>query len=278
MRCRLLLLLVVWPLLVPPLEAGIFFGRKKEPVEPKKRVQELILILKNDRDADNRMRAAEELRHYDLMQFPEVLPALIQAAQGDPRPAVRLEAVQSLGKLRPISQSAGETLEAILANDPSMRVRLQARTTLMQYQWAGYRSTGKPPSPVTGIAPAEPPLATTSGLQSSSASPALPPVTQPSLPPRQMTQSTTPPLPPQPAPQPAPSGWFSGRLFRWMSPSSSSQPAPQSYPSTLPGGATTSEPPLAPPMNDTPTPPLATPALPSSPSAPTGPLNGPELP
>jgi hypothetical protein len=147
MRYRLFVLLVLIPVLNPPVHAGIIFGRKKEKPDPKQRVPELVTILKSDKDADKRSHAADELRTFDLAQFPEIVPALIDALQNDPKPAVRVEAVQSLGKLRPVSQVVGEALEQALAKDASMRVRLQARSTLLQYHWAGYRSAKKPDMP-----------------------------------------------------------------------------------------------------------------------------------
>src|SRR5947209_9729198 len=101
MRYRLLILLMMALLLAPPLHAGILFGRKKEKIDPKQRVPELVSILKSDKDADKRSKAAEELRSYDPAQFPEIIPALIDALQNDPIPVVRVDAAQSLGKLRP---------------------------------------------------------------------------------------------------------------------------------------------------------------------------------
>jgi hypothetical protein len=120
--------------------AGIIFGRKKEKIDPKARVPELIAVLKNDKDADRRMHAAEELRNYDPMAYPDIVPALVSALQGDAKSGVRLEAAVSLGKIRPVNQNAGEALERAVSADSSMRVRLQARSTLMQYHWAGYRN------------------------------------------------------------------------------------------------------------------------------------------
>src|SRR5262249_48342671 len=141
MRYRwLLVLLLLAPCLTSPARAGIIFGRKKDKPDPKSRVPELLTILHTDKDADKRARAADALRHYDAAAYPDIVPGLIKALQGDAKPAVRSEAAQSLGKIRPISQAAGEALEQALANDPSMRVRMQARSSLLHYHWAGYRS------------------------------------------------------------------------------------------------------------------------------------------
>ena len=120
--------------------AGIIFGRKKDKIDPKTRVPELIATLEERPDADRRTHAAEELRNYDPMAFPDIVPALVSALQSDAKSGVRIEAAQSLGKLRPVNQTAGEALERAVSTDPAMRVRLQARSTLMQYHWAGYRN------------------------------------------------------------------------------------------------------------------------------------------
>ena len=55
MRTRLALLLML--ALIVPSQAGIIFGRKKEPVDPKKRVPELVALLKSDKDASKRSAA-----------------------------------------------------------------------------------------------------------------------------------------------------------------------------------------------------------------------------
>lgn len=50
--------------------------------------------------------------------------------------------MQSLGKLRPVSQEVGWALEEA-TKDKAIRVRWQARTSLMAYRVAGYRSEPK---------------------------------------------------------------------------------------------------------------------------------------
>lgn len=158
MRYRLLLLLVMLPLLAAPARAGILFGRKKEKPDPKRRVPELVSILKTDKDADKRAKAAEELRNYDPLVFPDIVPVLVEALQHDPKTGVRIEAAHSLAKLRPVSQAIGETLEQAVAHDPSMRVRLQARSALLQYHWAGYKGKKSDVPPLTAATHREPPL------------------------------------------------------------------------------------------------------------------------
>ena len=128
-----------------PASAGLF-GKKTKPT-PSEHVPELINTLKTDGDEHKRCSAAEELRQYDPQQFPDMIPALIDAVLNDKKPAVRAEAAQSLGKLRPVTPAAGAALEQALAKDGSMRVRLQARSSLLQYRWAGYspKPANEPP-------------------------------------------------------------------------------------------------------------------------------------
>jgi hypothetical protein len=155
-----LVLLLVLGLAAPGVAGSIgsiggFFGKKSKP-NPKERVPELIAAIKTDGDENKRAAAAEELRQYDPAQNPEIVPVLIDVLINDKKPSVRAEAASTLGKMRPVSQSAGLALEQALAKDASMRVRLQARTSLLQYHWAGYRSVKKD-EPLVGTK--EPPLA-----------------------------------------------------------------------------------------------------------------------
>jgi hypothetical protein len=157
MKYRLLLVLVLLPTLAAPARAGVFFNKKKKP-NPTDRVPELLVTVKTDGDENKRAHAAEELRQFDTAGHPEIVPILIDVLLTDKKPAVRAEAAQSLGKLRPVSQEAGLALEQALAKDPSMRVRLQARSALLQYHWSGYRAAGKKDAPPP-FESKEPPLA-----------------------------------------------------------------------------------------------------------------------
>jgi hypothetical protein len=142
---------------VSPARAGIF---SKHKVNPADRVPTLIATLRAEPDEHKRVSAAEELRQYDPSMFPEIIPTLADAASRDSKSSVRLEAIQSLAKLRPVSQRAGSALEQA-THDESMRVRLQARTLLWQYHLAGYHG-GKTPDisePTNTIRTEEPPLA-----------------------------------------------------------------------------------------------------------------------
>jgi HEAT repeats len=151
-----LLVLTTWTASAP---AGLF--SKKSKPNPAEHVPALIATLRGDPEERKRVSAAEELRQYDPAMFPELIPTLAEAAQHDPKSGVRLEAIQSLAKLRPISQRAGQALEQA-THDDSMRVRLQARTLLWQYHMAGYKG-GKTPDiggPPDSMHTEEPPLAT----------------------------------------------------------------------------------------------------------------------
>jgi HEAT repeats len=129
--------------LADPSYAGILFGKKNKKPTPAERVPELLAQLKSDGDESKRAAAAQELRQYDPAQFPMIVPVLVDVLLTDSKPVVRAEAAQSLGKIRPISPQAGQALEQALNSDASMRVRLQARSSLLQYHWSGYRSARK---------------------------------------------------------------------------------------------------------------------------------------
>ena len=207
MYYRVTLLVVVLPLMAAPAQAGLIFGRKKEKPDPRQRVPELVTILKTDKDADKRSRAAEELRSYDPALFPDIVPALIEALRQDRKAGVRIEAAHSLARVRPVSPVVGEALELAVAKDPSMRVRLQARSALLQYHWAGYRgkkndmpplNTSREP-PLAGKDHYPPPISTRSPTPPID-SYRLRPVSVPSAPP----STREPPLSPAPIPAPKP--------------------------------------------------------------------------
>lgn len=157
---RLLLIVTLLGVTAAPGSAGIIFNRKPKP-NPAERVPQLILQLKSDQDDDKRAAAAEELRQFDAGAHPEIVNALVEAALGDPKPKVRLEAVQTLGKLRPVSQRAGWALEQAAANDTAVRVQVQARSALLSYRMSGYHSSknGEPPVEGRTLKTEEPPLA-----------------------------------------------------------------------------------------------------------------------
>jgi hypothetical protein len=222
--CRFLVVLGLVAWLAAPAPAGIFFFKKHPKPNPATRVPELLNVLRSDPDEHKRAAAAQELRNFDPNAFPDIVPGLVAAVQSDPKPAVRQEAIQSLAKLRPVSQQAGQALEQAVENDSSMRVRLAARSALVQYHLSGYHAAKPNDPPADGPKVEEPPLAGAPGQPA-----AAPPVSPP----------------PEPAPPaPATTGF---RLFRKSGP----RPLPvgPASPSAVPppSGA---EPPLAPPLNN----------------------------
>jgi hypothetical protein len=136
--CRSALLLAILFSVATPAQASIF-GKRTRP-DPAKRVPELVGIVRTDPDERKRSAAAEELRQFDPKAFPFIVPVLIDVLHNDKATGVRLEAVQTLGKLRPVSQEAGLALERAASADSSLRVRLQAKTSLLFYRLSGYHT------------------------------------------------------------------------------------------------------------------------------------------
>jgi hypothetical protein len=185
MHARLTLILILLPLFAAPVHAGIIFG-KKAPAkpDPAQRVPELIKTIHTDGDETKRAGAIEEMRQYDPTLFPEMMPTLIDALLNDKKAAVRAEAAQTIAKIRPVSQAAGDALE-------------QALSALLQYHWAGYRQ-GKKDEPLPPITTKEPPLAEPKPVNAPPAKPTEPPstLTPRPLPPMAPAVNTTPrPLP-----------------------------------------------------------------------------------
>ncbi len=138
------------------------------------------------------------------------MPALIEVLANDKKPRVRAEAAVSLGKIRPVSDPVGMALEQSLAKDSSMRVRLQARSVLLQFRWSGWKEpapkkdeipTARPKGPPTAQSN-EPPLAPTLpptpkvAPEPTTAPPAPVPIAPPVHEARPLPQGT--PLPPPP--------------------------------------------------------------------------------
>lgn len=152
--------LVVAPATAPRANAfdfGLGLFKKKPKVEPPTRVKQLIATLQSDQDEKARLTAAEELRSFDPRTNPEMLPALTGSLQRDPSAAVRSEAAETLGRLKPVDQATGLILETVQEADPAATVREAAKAALWQYHLNGYRSAttvadGRPQT-------AEPPLA-----------------------------------------------------------------------------------------------------------------------
>jgi hypothetical protein len=160
------------------------FAKKVKP-NPSQRVPELILILKTDPDEKKRAHAAEELRDYDVILFTNIVPVLVEVLQDDKKVSVRMEAVNSLSKIRPVSGLAGHALEKAAANDESWRLRLQAKTALTKYHWSGYSAAKTEMLPTASKkTTVEPPLATL-------APPVIPTVAPTPAPPRPLPLTPT---------------------------------------------------------------------------------------
>ena len=157
MKHRVALVLLLAPVLATSACAGIFFSKKPDKPNPAERVPELIKVVQTDGDEDKRVAAAEELRDYDPAQFPDLVPVLIDALLNDKKPAVRAEAALSLGKIRPVSDQVGLALDQSLAKDTSMRVRLQARSVLLQYRWSGWKEPEPKKDATPTARPKDPP-------------------------------------------------------------------------------------------------------------------------
>lgn len=220
------------------IDLGLGLFKRKSKAEPVSRVKSLVAALQTNPDARHRQSAAAALRDFDPRTNPEVIPALIGSLQRDPSPAVRSEAVESIGKLKPVYQPAGIAMETALQTDPDAKVREAIKSALWQYHLNGYRAppvgspiaaqTAEPPLaalrsiptnsvapaprqvPLTGGEPAFRPITNTIGKGVFYQPTAEPPLAQPKTP---VTPPTTnilpPPLPaksvPDPATKPAPS-------------------------------------------------------------------------
>jgi len=132
--------------------------KRKPKVDPAEQVPSLIRTLASEPDERKRAAAAEELREFDIKTFPDIIPALVEALKNDHSSSVRLDAVNTLGKLRPITPQAGYALEQAEANDNSLRVRAAAKSILIPWTVIhGYRRGQKPDAVANQTD--EPPLA-----------------------------------------------------------------------------------------------------------------------
>ena len=200
---------VVSALLWPSHSQGQWMFSKKAKTNPSQRVPELILTVKTEADEKKRAHAAEELRDYDSVTFAEIVPVLVDVLKNDKKQSVRLEALNSLAKIRPVTSLAGHAIEKAAAEDETLRIRWQAKTALTKYHLAGYSSkktdakgtgTGEPPLaepntplPLPRFDPIEPPRLTPT--TSTGAPRPLPPIVAPktaTIPPTQQGPSLFP--------------------------------------------------------------------------------------
>jgi hypothetical protein len=180
-RLSMILTVVILPAWILPAPASGVLGLfgKKTKVNPAERVPALIATLKTEKDERKRASAALELGTFDASAYPEIVPVLVDALHSDPRPSVRMEAVNGLGTLRPVSTMAGQALEKTVTSDDNWRVRWHAKGVLAKYRAAGYTPVRmETPSPA-GPKTIEPPLLEpAANLQSSPLPASAPPPVQ----------------------------------------------------------------------------------------------------
>ena len=222
----LITLMVAW---LAPVDAQLFSRKPKGP--PAQRVGELIGQVKTDAEEGKRAAAAEELREFDVKKFPEIVPILVDVARSDKKASVRHEALDSLAKIRPVSQPAGQMLEWAAQHDESWKNRWLAKTSLARYQWLGYQAQKKDGKAPTTPATQEPPL-----LDSQR------PPTKPAVPTRTTSTKTTPQLKnlPKVVSQPAPPP----QIVTQPPPQIVATPTQRIIEPPLPSGLTPTPPPL----------------------------------
>jgi hypothetical protein len=118
----------------------------------KTKAAQLVETLRNDPDVAKRKAAAAELRDLDPRTNPEVVPGLTASLLRDPSPAVRIEAVEALGKMKPVTEPAGLAMEEAAKTDPDPKVQEALGKALWQYHLNGYRTpqSGQPLATMTG--------------------------------------------------------------------------------------------------------------------------------
>lgn len=215
---QFLMVLALTVALATQAQAGLF-GKHPKP-NPAERVPQLIITLKTEKDERKREAAAKELRDFDPTAHAAIVPALCDALRLDGKVSVRVEAAESLSKLRPVTAQAGQALEHAQAHDESLRVRVLARRLLWQYRLAGYRS-GKadepslPPVPTVPAPPVPEPIQAPAKIAAAPEPAPMPPLVvkkktpvssprgKPSfLPPETAPPPLLPPEPPGSAPTP----------------------------------------------------------------------------
>jgi hypothetical protein len=175
------------------------FG-KRPRVNAKERVPELLGKVKAEKDERQRVAAAAELRQFDGNAFPEIAFVLMDVLQSDGATNVRLEAAFSLARLRPSTQEVSQALHQAATKDSSLRVRMQARTSLMFYHVSATPRKGEPQGPILPTTPAQtpPPPATVTPTQGTVVMPPLnlprPLPNGPSQPVQIPSQTSEPPL------------------------------------------------------------------------------------
>lgn len=111
---------------------GIFVSRKPAP-NPDQHIYKLVNLAQSCRNSSQRAHAVQQLRNFDAVKYPQVVPVLVNVLRTDKSINVRIEAARSLGRVRPLTPAAREALAEASMHDSAFRVRWQARTSLTVY-------------------------------------------------------------------------------------------------------------------------------------------------
>ena len=127
--------------------AGGIFSKRPVVSNPNDQVQQLIQTVTASANPSTRARAVADLREYDAATYVQIIPVLVNALKKDPSVNVRLEAARSLGRIRPLTPLAGDALAAASTGDSAIRVRWQARASLLVYTVAGVNPNNRAKEP-----------------------------------------------------------------------------------------------------------------------------------
>lgn len=136
MQRLLLLTLAAWFVLAIPVMAGDKDKVKpvKPSVTPSERIEQLLLILKNDRKEDQRSKAAEELGKLASAEYPEIVSGLIDALVRDDSSTVRKTVIHSLADIEPATHEVKDALDQAVKQDKTWTVRQAARIAVWRYK------------------------------------------------------------------------------------------------------------------------------------------------
>lgn len=98
-------------------------------VQPESQTPRLLSALRESLMPSERQMAADQLRRVDWVGDPRVVPALVQAAEKDPAPMVRVSCLRALGQMKASTLPVVQALER-LRDDTDIRVREEAHLTL----------------------------------------------------------------------------------------------------------------------------------------------------
>ncbi|MFN4258649.1 MAG: HEAT repeat domain-containing protein [Gemmataceae bacterium] len=205
--------LLIWATALEPASAGIIFNRQNNQQGSSNGPKIFRLFKGKNNEPPPNQHHQPTNSMYPHQPAPAVQPngmdGMVQTLQHSPDAEQRYHAAVQLGKMRPFPPAVSAVLQQAANNDSSMKVRVAAKTALMQQQINGFINDKmqqvprvNPPTMPRQPTTQEPPLA--EPLPAPPASPAPPPrlVPQPApaVPPSWRGPTTTePPLAP-PAP------------------------------------------------------------------------------